>query len=154
MSKVSYELLRKLDSERQSLVKELSNQGWIFESDYWESGHNGDPYDDVKFKSPCMNSFVSIGEYDWEKITKKELLEKEAISVATHWVTKLHGEWEEDYILTEIDDVIVKELKKAFLARKSCKFETSRLPSKNIQVKISPKIKDKIKDIQITVKIT
>jgi hypothetical protein len=151
MNNLPYDLLSQRETPALGeVVKELANVGWEFESDYWESGHNGDPYDDVKFKSPNMPEFVRIGEYDWPKITKQELLAKEAEAVAQSWVDNL---LDSSFVL---EKPFTELLTKYFIKRKdSCfgKFTTFDLKTK-VLAKLSLKNKHQPKSVKITIEIT
>ncbi len=104
------EVISRLTGKTEDMVRELASQGWEFENAYWESGHNGDPYYDVKFKSPRMENFVEIGQYDWKKITKKDLLELEAREIAHEWWHGLDEDAHREYY--HFNQTVTKALKK------------------------------------------
>ncbi len=87
------DIYERLSRDRLNTVKKLEAEGWKFEDDYWESGHNGDPYNDVKFKSPEMNDFVSIGEREWDEITENELRHRATAAIASEWSNSILSEW-------------------------------------------------------------
>lgn len=133
-------------------MEKLAEQGWEFRSDYWESGHNGDPYDDVEFKSPNMVGFKRISEHDWkERTTLDSLLKTEAGAVAEEWVKKVFEyEWD-----GSIQSKMVEAVKKYLLSKKSTQFEKlSYNDDAETTVKVSPKNIHKPKHIKITIEIT
>jgi hypothetical protein len=141
------ELKYRLPEAVREEIQGLADIGWTFTKDYWESGHNGDPYNDVKFQSPAMSKAASIGEYDWNtRITKKELLEREAESVACSWLVLLKHD-------LDVFSPATKKLKSYFLKRKSCDFKELKNSQPTVIVKISPKIKSKPNKVRVTVEI-
>ena len=144
---LSHELKYRLPMAVQDEIQELANSGWSFTKDCWESGHNGDIYNDVKFQSPSMSKAISIGEHDWNnRVNKKDLLEREAEAIAREWIVLLRHD-------LNIFDPIVKKLKSHLLKRKNPSFNNLKHSSPHVIVKISPKIKDKPNKVRITVEI-
>lgn len=143
---MSTDIFSRLSEKSFNEVDELKKLGWQFRDAYWESGHNGDPYYDVEFKSPNMNDWHNIGERDWISITKKNLLQREARHVAQEWTKRLF-----DYTST-ITNPTTEELGKYFLKTKN--FDIGKLYSDNmkVEVKMSPNLK-KAKKVKVTVEI-
>jgi hypothetical protein len=137
------EVISRLTGKTEDMVRDLASQGWEFKDAYWESGHNGDPYYDVKFKSPRMENFVEIGQYDWKKITKRQLLKSEASQIAKEW---WHGLGEDDHRSYHDFNHVVKD------ALKKMNVE------KHKRGKLAPKIKNvvdsKVTDISKIKKLT
>jgi hypothetical protein len=151
MNNLQYELKERLPDASQNEIEKLAEQGWEFRSNYWESGHNGDPYDDVEFKSPNMKEFSSIGEYDWrDRVNRRYLLKQEAESVAREWTSEATDD------SSFVGRPVELALTKYFLKRKDAGFEQIHSYDPNIKfvVKCSPKNIHKPKHIKVTIEIT
>ncbi len=68
-------------------ISSLKAQGWTFEIEEWESGHNGDPHESHYIKSPRLKEKTGVfRQYDkktnrmllpWEWMTKEQILDRE-----------------------------------------------------------------------------
>jgi len=136
----------RLGLKTRQMIERLQSEGWKFEDDYWESGHNGDPYYDVKFKSPKMEEFArGIGEHEWETITEKSLRKREAAWLAHRWTGYVFHD--ENLINDPVEKIVTEHLLKTETA------EFKNEPEPEVSVKISPKVKSP-KKVKITIEIT
>jgi hypothetical protein len=144
---LSHELKYRLPIAVQYEIQELANNGWEFTKNYWESGHNGDSYNDVKFKSPAMSVSANISEHDWNThTTKEDLLNREAEAVACGWAKTVEDD-------LDIFGPLSKKLKTYFLKRKDCNFGKLGYGASTVTLRISPQVKNKPKKIRVTVEI-
>ncbi len=95
-----------------------------------------------------MTGFGSIGEYDWPKITEKELRAAATLHLAAEWCSALV----EDDVSYEIRRQTTKELLKCF---KNKKLKPSKAPTElpmNVVVKSAQKLKTP-KKVKITIEL-
>ena len=140
-----------LDFDTKQMIQRLEHEGWKFEDDYWEDHHKGDPYCDVKFKSPEMREYVSLSEDEWKKITEKFLRELAAYKLAVQWVDALF------YSKSHFQIPIAEQLMKHFIKQKSG-FASGTGPWDNkmdFTVKVSPTLEktNKPKKVKVTIEI-
>ena len=143
------EIFSRLDAPKRAIIDELVEKGWEFADASWESGHNGDPYYDVSFKSPRMGDSVTIGEHQWTEVTKKFLLEKEAQRLALEWA---------DEVFTSRHDLstpVTRALAKYFLKSGTVKGnKISKYDDVKYIVKLAKGMKKSPKKIKITIEIS
>lgn len=136
----------RLSSTAYDIVRNLESKGWQFEDDYWEDHHKGDPYYDVKFKSPNMKQFASINANAWRELTLEYLLEREAHHAAHDWVKNIF-----DYS-SVISNPVADGLKKHFLKTKSTEFKSLYSTDTKFDVKVKAK-NNKPKKVKVTIEI-
>jgi len=143
-----WKVINKLSHDTRPMIEGLAKRGWQFRDGSWESGHNGDEYDDVEFKSPNMTKFASIAEREWREVTEEYLLEREAGHVGHEWASNVF------HYTSVITNPLSGVLAKYFRKKKNASFAPLYSSSAEFKVKISPKIKDKPKKIKITIEIS
>lgn len=143
---MSTDIYTRLSEKSFNEVDELKNLGWEFRDAYWESGHNGDPYYDVEFKSPNMQKWASIDEGVWSKITKKYLLDREAHHAAHDWSNDIF------HYTSVITNPMADGLKKHFLKTKNTNIGKLYSSNAEFNVKVSPMLK-KAKKVKVTIEI-
>ncbi len=129
------------------MVEGLEKKGWEFKDGSWVSGHNGDEYDDVEFKSPNMEKFASIGERQWKEVTEEYLLEREATHIASEWANNVFS------YMSVVINPLAAGLAKHFRKTKNTSFAKLYSSAAEFNIKVSKKVKDKPKKIRVTIEI-
>ena len=103
------------------VVTVLQSEGWVFQIDNWQNGHNGNDEWTFQFKSPRMKEFA--GEFSPEKTTSSKFRLREAQIVAREYRRNY-----DDTIHDQIQDVLTK----LFLKNPT----KTKLPKTKIQIKL------------------
>lgn len=103
------------------VVTELQAEGWVFQIDNWQNGHNGNDEWTFQFKSPRMKEFA--GEFSPEKSTISKFRLREAQLVA--WAYRQNND-------DSIHDQVQEVLTKLFLKNPT----KTKLPKTKIQIKL------------------
>ena len=103
------------------VVTELQSEGWSFQIDNWQNGHNGNDEWTFQFKSPRMKEFA--GEFSPEKTTVVQFRKREAQIVAREY-RRNH------------DDSIHDQIQKVFFELFLKNPTKTKLPKTKIQIKL------------------
>jgi hypothetical protein len=103
------------------VVTELQSEGWVFQIDNWQNGHNGNDEWIFQFKSPRMKEFV--GEFSPEKTASSEFRLREAQIVAWEYRGN-HDDSIHDQIQAVLTELFLKNPTK------------TKLPKTKIQIKL------------------